>query len=101
MRLKPKVLCSLDNWLVEDEKTVRSTRLLERRRKRLKKKRVSKSKVLIHETNSPPSSDVRRKINEGFNQNDPLRLFLWGPETKQLLTAEEEAELIARVQVCI
>ncbi|XP_048423618.1 RNA polymerase sigma factor sigF, chloroplastic isoform X5 [Pyrus x bretschneideri] len=88
----------LDNWLVEDEKTVRSTRLLERRRKRLKKKRVSKSKVLIHETNSPPSSDVRRKINEGFNQNDPLRLFLWGPETKQLLTAEEEAELIARVQ---
>lgn len=101
MQLNPKVFCSLDNWLVEDEKTVRSARLLERRRKRLKKKRVSKSKVLIHETNSPTSLDVRKKINEGFNPNDPLRLFLWGPETKQLLTAKEEAELIARVQVCI
>ncbi|CAN6576598.1 unnamed protein product [Malus baccata var. baccata] len=88
----------LDNWLVEDEKTVRSARLLERRRRRLKKKRVSKSKVLIHETNSPTSSDVRKKINEGLNPNDPLRLFLWGPETKQLLTAKEEAELIAQVQ---
>ncbi|KAM1853623.1 hypothetical protein ACFX15_009043 [Malus domestica] len=88
----------LDNWLVEDEKTVRSARLLERRRRRLKKKRVSKSKVLIHETNGPTSSDVRKKINEGLNPNDPLRLFLWGPETKQLLTAKEEAELIAQVQ---
>ncbi|RXH80748.1 hypothetical protein DVH24_004662 [Malus domestica] len=89
----------LDNWLVEDEKTVRSARLLERRRRRLKKKRVSKSKVLIHETNGPTSSDVRKKINEGLNPNDPLRLFLWGPETKQLLTAKEEAELIAQVQL--
>ncbi|KAL6277666.1 hypothetical protein ACE6H2_021267 [Prunus campanulata] len=89
---------SLANWIVEEEKTVRSTRILERRRKRIKTRKVPKSKVIGHEPNSFTSSDVRKKISEGFNPNDPLRLFLWGPETRQLLTAKEEAELIARVQ---
>ncbi|KAB2622375.1 RNA polymerase sigma factor sigF [Pyrus ussuriensis x Pyrus communis] len=56
--------CSLDNWLIEDEKT------------RLKKKRFSKSK-------------------KRFSKSK----FLWGPETRQLLTAKEEAELTARVQL--
>jgi len=67
------------NFPLEEEKTVRSTRL--------------------HEINNSRNVDVKRKISEGFDPNDPLRLFLWGPETKQLLTAEEESELIARVQV--
>ncbi|ONI03026.1 hypothetical protein PRUPE_6G234100 [Prunus persica] len=88
----------LANWIVEEEKTVRSTRILERRRKRIKTRKVPKSKVIGHESNSFTGSDVRKKISEGFNPNDPLRLFLWGPETRQLLTAKEEAELIARVQ---
>ena len=43
--------------------------------------------------------DVRRKLSASFDPNVPLRLFLWGPETKQLLTAKEESELIIQVQV--
>lgn len=89
---------SLANWIVEEEKTVRSTRILERRRKRIKTRKLPKSKVIGHKSNSFTSSDVPKRISEGFNPNDPLRLFLWGPETRQLLTAKEEAELIARVQ---
>ncbi|XP_030927364.1 RNA polymerase sigma factor sigF, chloroplastic [Quercus lobata] len=86
---------SLVNLPLEEEKTVRSTRLLERRSK---KRRVPKSEVMIHETYSTRNVDVKRKIREGFDPNDPLRLFLWGPETKQLLTADEESKLIAQVQ---
>ncbi|KAK9920955.1 hypothetical protein M0R45_029490 [Rubus argutus] len=89
---------SLSRGLGWEEETVRSTRLLERRRKRLEKRNLLNSKILNHETSSSTSSDVRRKNSEGFNPNDPLRLFLWGPETRQLLTLKEETELIARVQ---
>ncbi|KAF5471852.1 hypothetical protein F2P56_008618 [Juglans regia] len=81
------------NIPLEEEKVVRSTRILERRSK---KRRVPKSNV--HENHSSRNVDVKRKISEGFDPNDPLRLFLWGPETKQLLTFEEESELIAQVQ---
>jgi hypothetical protein len=84
------------NFPLEEEKTVRSTRLLERRSK---KRGVPKPRIPVHEINNSRNVDVKRKISEGFDPNDPLRLFLWGPETKQLLTAEEESELIARVQV--
>ncbi|XP_062167759.1 RNA polymerase sigma factor sigF, chloroplastic isoform X3 [Alnus glutinosa] len=86
---------SLVNFPLEEEKTVRSTRLLERRSK---KRGVPKPRIPVHEINNSRNVDVKRKISEGFDPNDPLRLFLWGPETKQLLTAEEESELIARVQ---
>ncbi|GMY14781.1 RNA polymerase sigma factor sigF, chloroplastic [Fagus crenata] len=79
----------------EEDKTVRSTRLLERRSK---KRRAPKSEVMINEAYISRNVDVKRKINEGFDPNDPLRLFLWGPETKQLLTFKEESELIAQVQ---
>lgn len=79
----------------EEDKTVRSTRLLERRSK---KRRGPKSEVMINEAYISRNVDVKRKINEGFDPNDPLRLFLWGPETKQLLTFKEESELIAQVQ---
>ncbi|KAF3954457.1 hypothetical protein CMV_020195 [Castanea mollissima] len=73
-----------------------STRLLERRSKR---RRVPKSEVMIHhETYSTRDVDVKTKIREGFDPNDPLRLSLWGPETKQLLTVDEESKLIAQVQ---
>ncbi|XWS66861.1 hypothetical protein CRYUN_Cryun05aG0237300 [Craigia yunnanensis] len=81
---------------VEEEEavTVRSTRRLKRRSKR----RRVQPKVTICETYSSQRMDVRRKLRESFNPNDPLRLFLWGPETKQLLTAKEESELIIQVQ---
>lgn len=82
---------------VEEEEvvTVRSTRRSERRSKR----RRVQPKVMIHETYSSRRTDVRRKLSASFDPNDPLRLFLWGPETKQLLTAGEESELITQVQV--
>lgn len=89
---------SLARFLGEEDRTVRSTRLLERRSK---KRKVPKSKVLYHENHSSRSADVRKRLNEGFDRNDPLRLFLGGSETKQLLTIEEESELIVRVQVYI
>ncbi|XP_061345773.1 RNA polymerase sigma factor sigF, chloroplastic-like isoform X2 [Gastrolobium bilobum] len=82
-------------------KFVRSTRLIERRSKQRK---VSKSKVIDEESYLARKSDVQgrlhieKKIKERFDQNDPLRLFLWGPETKQLLTLEEESQLIAQLQ---
>lgn len=85
----------LVNLPLEEGKRVRSTRLLERRSK---KRREPKTKVQDQETHCYRNLNVKRKINEGFDPDDPLRLFLWGPETKQLLTAEEESELVAEVQ---
>ncbi|KAL4351673.1 hypothetical protein GQ457_06G008630 [Hibiscus cannabinus] len=43
-------------------------------------------------------NDVRRKLSQSSDPNDPLQLFLWCPETKQFLTAEEESDLIIQVQ---
>lgn len=77
-------------------KTVRSTRFLERQSK---KRKVSKPQVTNHETYNSRKASVKKKLSEGFDPNDPLRLFLWGPETRKLLTAEEEFELIAQIQV--
>ncbi|XP_030493311.2 RNA polymerase sigma factor sigF, chloroplastic [Cannabis sativa] len=77
----------------KEDKTVRSTRLIERRSK---KRNVPKSKILSNENHSFRHADVRK--NSSFDSDDPLRLFLASSETKQLLTFEEEFELIARVQ---
>ncbi|KAL9318170.1 hypothetical protein ACSQ67_014687 [Phaseolus vulgaris] len=82
-------------------KTVRSTRLLERR---AKQRKVSKSIVKDDETYLTRKDDAQerirkeKKINEEFDQNDTLRMFLRGPETKQLLTLEQESELISKIQ---
>lgn len=81
---------SFDNFPPE-EKTVRSTRLLERRSKR---RRVTKLNVVVHERRA----ESQRKTIEAFDPNDPLRLFLRSAETKQLLTVEEESDLIAQIQ---
>ncbi|XP_019426192.1 PREDICTED: RNA polymerase sigma factor sigF, chloroplastic-like [Lupinus angustifolius] len=92
---------SLANCSLGKNKVVRSTRLLERQSKQRK---VPKSKVLDEESYLARKSDaqgrlrVEKTTKEGFNQNDPLRLFLWGPETKQLLTVEEESQLISQLQ---
>lgn len=81
---------------------MRSTRLKERRSKQRK---VSKSSVLDDESYLTRKSDVQgrlrveKKLKEGLDQNDPLRMFLWGPETKKLLTFEEESRLISQIQV--
>lgn len=80
---------------VEEQIRVRSTRLLERKSKN---RRVSKSKVLNNETYRSQRVNKRRKLKEDFDPDDALRLFLWGPETRQLLTPKEESELIVRIQ---
>ncbi|XP_021622017.1 RNA polymerase sigma factor sigF, chloroplastic isoform X4 [Manihot esculenta] len=89
-----RTTCSSD-FSVEEVKTVRSTRHLERQSKT---RRVPKARDVFHEPYNSRRADVQKKINEGFDPKDPLRLFLWGPETKQLLTAKEESELVAQVQ---
>ncbi|XP_038719280.1 RNA polymerase sigma factor sigF, chloroplastic isoform X2 [Tripterygium wilfordii] len=78
----------------EKEKTVRSTRRLERQNKR---RRVRKPTDIAYETYSSRNVEVKRKTRDGFSQ-DPLRFFLWNPETKQLLTAEQESDLVGKVQ---
>lgn len=75
---------------------MRSTRLLERQSKIRK---VPHSKVTIPEKHSLEREEIRRRINEEYDPNDPLRLFLGGPETRKLLTVEEESELIVQIQV--
>ncbi|XP_048138901.1 RNA polymerase sigma factor sigF, chloroplastic isoform X2 [Rhodamnia argentea] len=79
----------------EEVKTVRSTRLLERQSKRRK---VPKPKGVVTGYKSSKKLDTKRRLNDGFDPNDPLRMFLWGPETKLLLTFEEESELILKIQ---
>ncbi|XP_068473335.1 RNA polymerase sigma factor sigF, chloroplastic-like isoform X3 [Phaseolus vulgaris] len=82
-------------------KIVRSTRIIERRSKQRK---TSKSKLLDEESFLERKSYVQRKLrlekklNEGFDQNDPLRMFLSDPESRQLLTREEESQLITQLQ---
>ncbi|CAK9182600.1 unnamed protein product [Ilex paraguariensis] len=80
---------------INEVKTVRSTRLQERRSKI---RGVPKPLLILHDTSRSPRTDIQRKISEGFDPSDPLRLFLSGPETRQLLTAKEELELIVQIQ---
>ncbi|TKY62134.1 RNA polymerase sigma factor sigF [Spatholobus suberectus] len=93
------VSTSLAGSSLKENKIVRSTRIIERRSKQRKV-----SKVLDEESYLARKSDVQRrlhlekKLKEGFDQNDPLRLFLSGPESRQLLTREEESQLITQLQ---
>lgn len=82
---------------IEEEAAVRSGRLLVRQSK---KRRVPKTpKADLHEFSSLGMTDKNRKISSrNFDPSDPLRLFLRGPETKQLLTAKEERDLSVQIQ---
>lgn len=60
---------------------------------------MPESTVLFYENPRNRAADIRKRLREGLDSDDPLRLFLAGPETRQLLTFEEESELIAQVQV--
>ncbi|XP_027349581.1 RNA polymerase sigma factor sigF, chloroplastic-like isoform X2 [Abrus precatorius] len=92
---------SLADSSVEKNKIVRSTRIIKRRSKQRK---VSKLKLLDEGSYFPRKADVRgrlhveKKLKDGFDQNDPVRSFLSVPESKQLLTLEEEAQLITQLQ---
>lgn len=72
--------------------TVRSKRLLKRQSKKLE------SFILV-DTRS--AAEINKKINRSLDSNDPLRSFLWGPETKQLLTVKEEKDLFIQIQACL
>uniref|UniRef100_A0A1J3DNT9 RNA polymerase sigma factor n=1 Tax=Noccaea caerulescens TaxID=107243 RepID=A0A1J3DNT9_NOCCA len=75
---------------------VRSKRQLERR---AKNRRAPKSNDVDNEgSNIPQKINAKKKFKQGIDTDDALQLFLWGPETKQLLTAKEEAELISHIQ---
>lgn len=83
---------------IKKGKIVKSKRLLERRSK---KRKASKSPSSIgYEVASLKSIDISKKIDKRLDSNDPLKLFLRGPETKQLLTLKEEKDLIIQIQAC-
>lgn len=82
--------------LPEKGTIVRSKRQLERR---AKNRRAPKSNDVDDEGYVPQKVNAKKKLRQGFDSDDALQLFLWGPETKQLLTAKEEAELISHIQV--
>ncbi|KAK7285025.1 hypothetical protein RJT34_19782 [Clitoria ternatea] len=90
---------SLADSSLEKNKIVRSTRIIERRSKQRRK-----SKVLDEESYLARKSDVQgklhleKKLKERIDQYDPLCLFLSGLEAKQLLTLEEESQLITQLQ---
>lgn len=84
----------LDAQVATEEVIVRSRRLLERRSKN--RKMPNCPKAVVRETSSLRTADKDRGVK--FDPNDPLRLFLMGPETKQLLTAKEESDLSIRIQ---
>ncbi|WJX18141.1 hypothetical protein P8452_07975 [Trifolium repens] len=83
------------------KKTVRSTRHRERR---AKERKIPKSKVKDNETYlagkdaTQEKLHVQKEINKGLNQNGPLNSFLKSPESKQLLTVEQESQLVAQIQ---
>lgn len=81
---------------LKEQRTVRSTRLIERQSR---KRGAPKPTHQLQETNHSGRPDVRKKVSGPIDLNDPLRMFLWGPETKQLLTVKEESELIVKIQV--
>ncbi|CAA6667533.1 unnamed protein product [Spirodela intermedia] len=80
----------------EDE-AEKSKWLLDRRSRR--RRRSNKTSAVISDA-SPYviPTDVSRKMSRGVDTNDALRFFLWGPETRQLLTVKEEKELFKKIQ---
>lgn len=87
---------STKNIQIKEETTVRSKRLLERQSK--KRKVPKKQNNVAYEVSSSTGTDIIKKIDKGLDSNDPLRLFFWGPETKQLLTVKEEKDLFVQIQ---
>lgn len=82
--------------VLEDETLIRSKRLLERRSR--KRKVPKKPDYVVSEVSSAMIAELNKKIEKGLNTDDPFRLFLWGPETKQLLTVAEEKDLFLHIQ---
>ncbi|XP_075510030.1 LOW QUALITY PROTEIN: RNA polymerase sigma factor sigF, chloroplastic-like [Primulina tabacum] len=90
----PSDLTGLANTSLRHKRMVRSTRLLERR---TKQRRLPELNIEVQEIKHHRKPESSGK-NGGFDSNDTLQMFLGGPETRQLLTAKEEAELISKIQ---
>ncbi|KAG5556545.1 hypothetical protein RHGRI_006969 [Rhododendron griersonianum] len=86
---------SFSNFPLEEVITVRSTRLLERRKKR----GGPIPEVMVQETRNPPRSKSRRKSSKPYEPDNPVRNFLRRPEKKKLLTVQEETELFTQIHV--
>lgn len=84
---------------INEEKMVRSKRRLERQSKR--RKVPKKPENAVYEVSGPMIVDLKKKLQKALNTDDPFRLFLWGPETKQLLTVKEEKDLFLNIQACL
>ncbi|CAI9097986.1 OLC1v1034519C2 [Oldenlandia corymbosa var. corymbosa] len=85
---------SLTDIQLEEGKKVSSTRL---RQRRSIKRRAPKHNIDVEDMKPLARPNLRRKVNEIFDHNDPLRPFLSGPDTK-LLTLTEESDLIVKIQ---
>ncbi|MED6207115.1 hypothetical protein PIB30_032947 [Stylosanthes scabra] len=95
------LIFGLDVPSLRSNKTVRSTRLLERKSKQRKapKSRAKDDEAYLpRKDNAKGRLRVEKKLNAELDQNDALHMFLWGPDSKQLLTLEEESQLIAQIQ---
>nr|QKY65025.1 plastidic RNA polymerase sigma-subunit 6 [Passiflora biflora] len=92
-------ICSADyrsssNFALHEKNiVVRSTRHLERRSKF---RGVSKTTAIVPEPHNSKRINRRRKKRKshGSNSNDPVQFFLGGQATTQLLTPDEESELV-------
>lgn len=87
-----------------EEEAEKSRWLLDRRSRR--RRRSNKTTAVISDASpyaipTDISRNISKKISRGVDTNDALRFFLWGPETRQLLTVKEEKELFKKIQVCL
>lgn len=86
---------SFSNFLLEEVKTVRSTRLLERRSKQ---RRGPNPEPMVQKTRNSPREKSRRKLSRPHDPDKAVQWFLRGIEKTKLLTAKEESELFTQMQ---
>lgn len=79
-----------------EQRIVRSMRLL---KKQTRGRKGPRPTIELQETSNNAKPGSREKLDQRFDPNDPLRLFLRGSGTTQLLTAPEESDLIQKIQV--
>lgn len=84
--------------IVEEKIFIRSKRRLERQSKKRKVPKIPK--YLDHRVTTRSAAEVNKKVDISIDSNDPLKLFLSGPQTKKLLAIKEQKELFIQIQAC-
>lgn len=79
-------------------KTIIKSKRLEERKLKNRRVPTTPESVTTEMSNTVIADLIKKKVEKGLNTDDPLRLFLWGPETKQLLTIKEEKDLFVHIQ---